>query len=190
MDIKEMKRRMENVPFGNSQFQIVNFIANQDSPERAYRNILLQLSQKLNAMHECSFKRRERELDIKEIDFKLETAEGIARERLLLDREKAEFYLDNEIKLINDCAIEIATYEKLLSNLPDFSREDFEKSESEYWKTRLIKDAQLDIKSVGTITKGTMQALDQIGIEVKRNDKGGFMTIERQKDPDLKILKN
>ncbi len=65
----------------------------------------------------------------------------------LQDLQKAKFYLDKEIKLIEDCLIEIKVYEKLLGDLPEYTREQFEAAELEYWKTRLLGDARRNILS-------------------------------------------
>jgi len=169
MDIKE---KMKQVPFGNSCFQIQNFIGNQESTERSYRHILLQLDAKNKAMKECYFRRKRKEILIREITEKIETASGFDKERLLVDFEEAEFYLEEEIKLIEDCVIEIKMYEKLLEGLPDFSREDFENSEMGYWKKRLFADAERELLSSGSINTGTLQSLEKIGVTFQKDEKG------------------
>ena len=181
MDFKSIKDKMNNVPFGMSQFQIQNFVANQETPERIYRNVLLQLDIKIKAMQECSFRRQRRELDIEEIKEKQKTAIGVTAKRLDIDLEEAEYYLDNELKLIEDCAIEIATYEKILSALPEFTREQFEQSEPIYWKERLMLDAQHEIRANGIVSVGTIKSLHQMGIEIGKNAEGQFVTIENKK---------
>jgi len=181
MDFKEIKAKMNNVPFGMSQFQIINFAANFETPERVYRNVLLQIDSKLKAMQECSFRRKRRELDIEEIKEKQKTASGVSAKRLNVDLEESEYYLESEIKLIEDCAIEIATYEKILSTLPDFTREQFEQGEAVYWKERLMLDAKHELRSTGTVGIGTIKSLHQMGIEMGRAEKTGqFVTIENK----------
>ncbi|MBN2040746.1 MAG: hypothetical protein JW864_11935 [Spirochaetes bacterium] len=169
MNINE---KMKQVPFGNSLFQIQNFIANQDTPERSYRHVLLQLDAKSKAMKECSFRRRRKEIEIKETEEKLKTAEGYTKERLEIDLEEAQYQMDAEIKLIEDAVIEIAAYEKILEKLGDFTREEFEQAERGYWEVRLLKNAQKEIATRGTVDIGTMIALEQIGIKVQRGADG------------------
>lgn len=186
MNIDKIKNQMKNIPFGNSQFQIKNFISNQETPERTYRNVLLQLNQKLNSMQECVFRRKRRELDIEEAQEKIKTAQGIEAKRLQVDIEEAQYYLDNEIKLIEDCAIEIATYESILNTLPEYSREEFEKSEYLFWKSKLLIEAEQDIKSSGLVSKGIIQSLNQIGIKCGRSEDGIFKYIEYNREIDAK----
>ena len=175
MDIKE---KMRQVPFGNSAFQIMKFTTNHDTPERSYRNILIQLDSKMNAMAECKFRRQRREIDIAENEEKMKTATSHELERCKVNIEEAQYYLDKEIKLIEDCMIEIKVYEKLLEGLPAYSREDFENGEGEYWKIRLLKNAQREIISNNSISAGVLESLEQIGCNVKRNEEGKFILLE------------
>jgi len=169
----EIKDKLNAVPFGNSQFQIANFIANQDSPERTYRAALINWDKKNQALKECSFRRKRKEIDIVEIQEKLKTSEGFEKQRLEIDLEECEYYLEHEIKLIEDCIIEMKTYEAILSKLPDFTREQFELSEINYWRTRLFKTAKKEIEAIGTVKVETRDALEQIGISVNRNNTNG-----------------
>jgi hypothetical protein len=173
--------KMKQVPFGNSAFQIANFIAQQETPERAYRNILLQLDAKRTAMKECEFRRRRREIDIAENEKMMITAIDYEKERCQVNIDEAKFYLDKEIKLIEDCIIEIKVYESLLEKLPAYSREDFENGELEYWKARLLGNAKREILSNNTISSGVLESLEKIGCVIARDEKGQFVLVENNK---------
>lgn len=172
MDIKKIQEKMKNVPFGNSVFQIQSFVANEYTPERNYRNVLLQISQKINAMEECRFRRKRKEIDIEEINEKLKNASGFDKRRLEVDLEEAEYSLENEIKLIEDCVIEIKAYENILDTLPDFTREQFEKSERFYWEKRLFKELQQGLNTTGQLDRGIVASLEKMGIITERNERG------------------
>ena len=161
-----------DIPFGNSVYQIKTFMA-EKTPERQYRNAALQLRQKYIAMKECEFRRKRFEIDIAEIQEKLlSKATTFETQRLRVDLEEKQFLLDNEIKLIKDCLIEIAVYRQILKTLPKFNREDFEKAEPKYWKNRLISDAEREVVGTGMVGPGTLKSLEQVGIVVGRNEKG------------------
>ena len=161
-----------DIPFGNSVYQIKTFMA-EKTPERQYRNAALQLRQKYIAMKECEFRRKRFEIDIAEIQEKLlSKTNTFETQRLRVDLEEKQFLLDNEIKLIKDCLIEIAVYRQILKTLPKFNREDFEKAEPKYWKNRLISDAEREVVGTGTVGPGTLKSLEQVGIVVGRNEKG------------------
>lgn len=172
MDIYKIREKMKNVPFGNSIFQIEKFSRGLETPERTYRNCLLQLNQKIKSLKECEFRRKRLEIDIEEIDEKLQKAEGFEKQRLDIDREEKQFHLDEEIKLIEDCCIEIKVYENILNQLPDFTREEFEKGEAIYWEKRLLADMKREVLSLGCVAKDTIESLEKIGIEVGRNVRG------------------
>lgn len=185
MEIKKIIELMDNVPFGNSSFQILNFTENQ-TPERQYRNILLQLHQKINALKECEFKRKRINIDIQEIKNKLKIAEGFEKERLEIDIEEKEYHLKSQEKLIKDAMIEINIYNEVLEKLPKFTREEFENAELGYWKDRLENDAKKELISTGTISVGTQQALEKIGINIKKNNQNQLCFEYSEK---IKLLK-
>lgn len=163
---------MSNVPFGNSIFQIQNFTAGKETPQRRRRHCFLQLNQKLNVLKECEFRRRRYEIDIAEVQEKLKAAEGFEKQRLGIDLEEKQYWLGVEIKLIEDCMIEIAAYRQLLESLPEFTREEFEQAEQAYWEKRLLGDAKREMLSMGTVRPETIQSLEDIGMTIGKNDKG------------------
>ena len=202
--MKDIQNKMGNVPFGNSQFQIAHFVANQETPERAYRTILLQLDTKYKAMMESSFRRREIEIDIEDYTLQhISAMTDIERARLDVKLERARYNLDAEIKLIEDCAIEIKTYEALLEKLPEFTHEEFERAELAYWEQKLLSDAGREILTTGTISSGVQHALAQIGHPVVRGAEGQLMylgefapetvkklNLTQNNKSNLKIIKN
>ena len=172
------------IPLGNSMFQIQNFIAT-GPPERRLRACILQLRQKEAALKECVFHRRRFDIDISDLKEKLLTATGYAKDRLQLELEEKEFGLNSELELIADCVVEIATYRKIMEGLPKTNRVDFENAEYEYWKERLLKDAKHEITSSGSVSKGTIDALEQMGIEVGRNEKNQIAYTIKQPDKNI-----
>ena len=178
-------------PFGNSMFQITNFTAGQETPERRQRHCSLQLYQKEKALKECEFRRRRTKIDLEEILEELENNKHSYTKFEILrkgvDVEEKEYQLNNDIKMIEDCLFEIRVYRNILKKLPMFTREEFEKSEYKYWEIRLINDAKKEIISTNTISTGTISSLENIGINITR-DKDGILTITG-KDSAVQLLK-
>lgn len=156
------------IPLGNSIFQIQNFIVT-GTPERKLRTCLLQLRQKETALKECVFRRRRYEIELKELNEKLLKATSYEAAKVQIDIEELNYKLDSEIELINDCVIEIAVYRRLMEDLPNATRLDFENAEYEYWKERLLTDARHEMTSAGTVSKGTIESLENMGIRVGRD---------------------
>ena len=159
------------IPLGNSIFQIQNFIVT-GTPERKLRTCLLQLRQKETALKECVFRRRRYEIELKELNDKFLISVGHEKDKLQIDIEELNFKLDSEIELINDCVVEIAVYRRLMEDLPKATRSDFENAEYEYWKERLLNDARHEMTSTGSVSKGTIESLENMGIRVGRDLKG------------------
>lgn len=178
----DLFKNISNVPFGNSIFQIQNFTDGKETPQRRYRHCLLQLRQKHLALKECYFKQKRRDIDIREIKEKLKTSKGFETERLKIDLEEQEFNLDFESKLIEDCIFEIKVYEKIINQLPVFTREEFEQAEYGYWKKRLISDAKREIIGTGGLSNGTIKSLEGIGLQVGRNNENKLILIESNKN--------
>jgi len=172
MDLSKMQKMMRNVPFGMSVYQIEKFNRGQETPERLYRNCLLQLNQKIRALKECEFRRKRYEIDLEEINEKLKMVNGFERQRLEIDWDEKNFNLDGEIKLIEDAYIECQTYISILDGLPEFTREQFEHAEEVYWERKLLNDARHEVSSSGRVSQDTMKALEQIRIVVGRNEQG------------------
>jgi len=164
---------MAETPYGNSMFQIVNFTAGQETPERRYRHCSLQLHQKNKALKECEFRRRRIEIDIAELYEELEenklSYSKFKIERLNIDIEEKKYNLECEEKIIKDCLFEAKVYENILKDLPTFTREEFEASEYKYWEKRLVNDAKREIISTGTVGVGTISSLENIGVDITRN---------------------
>lgn len=169
--LEQLQKQMRQVPFGNSVYQITHF-NKKETPERNYRHLLLQLSQKLKALKECEFRRRRIDIDLAEINEKLSSATGFEKERLLIDQEEKEYQLESEKKLIEDALVEIATFENALSVLPAFTREQFEQAEHGYWRQRLLNDAKRECLATGTISVGTLSSLEATGLMMGKNEKG------------------
>jgi hypothetical protein len=179
-------KKMKQIPFWQFCFPDCQFYRKDETPERSYRAILLNLDDREKALKESYFKRKRREIDIEEIKEKLKTATGFEKKRLEVDLEEAEWALEVEIKYIEDCLIEIETYKKLLSFFPEFTREDFEKAEIVYWKKRFMKQAQLEAYATGVISPQLLESLLKIGIEVTQRD-GRLVFVENGKPLELEV---
>lgn len=167
---------MDSVPFGNSLFQIEHFVIGAGGEARQRRNCLLQLNEKYNTLQECRFRRQRIEIDIAEIEEKLSTASGFPAQRLSVDLEEKNHCMSQEIKLIKDCMVEAAAYQKILSTLPECTREEFEAGEFEHWRDKMLYTANREVLSGGTMSPGTIKSLESVGVLIQRNE-GNELTL-------------
>jgi hypothetical protein len=168
-----------NIPYGDSLFQIENFIA--VGPDgRKLRTCQLQLRKKLSAIEECKLRRRRLDIDKREKEEKLQTAEGYEKERIQVDLDEIQYKLDSEIELIEDCVIEAKYYQGVIDSLPKMTREDFEAEEKSYWTNRLLNDARREIATSGRVEKGTLESIEKIGLKLGRDDQNNLIVMEEQ----------
>ena len=138
--IKEVEDAFFDIPFENSRFQTESFvIGGQITPERAYRAIGLRMHAKLRALNEAKFGRMKEQVDLDEIDYKLQNEqlspfdrrrEEIKKEEILSRRNWTD-------KLINDAISELNVLYKHFKALPKYTRDQFESGERLHFEQRL-----------------------------------------------------
>lgn len=143
--LNEIEEASRNVPFGNSLYQIDNFIINAAyTPARAYKAIMLQLSEKIKSLKEAEYNSRKHDIDVRELKFKIAKLErnmseedSFELERMKLDLEKKTIDSKEAEKLIEDAIIEAEHLYKRFKQLPKYTREEFEREEAEHYNARL-----------------------------------------------------
>ena len=129
-----------DIPFENSAFQTDNFaIASQMTPERAYRAIGLRLSSKLRALQESKFAAMREEIDIEELQAKIDDPNTNS-----YDRRRAEIDIQEKLtnrpftqKLIRDAVVECNLLYVHFNKLPKYTRAEFEAGENTHFRMRL-----------------------------------------------------
>ena len=142
--VREIEDAFFDIPFENSQFQTENFvISSQITPERAYRAIGLRMHAKLRALNEARFGRMKEEIDLDEIDAKLQdpTLNQFDRRREEIKREEILSRRKWTDKLINDAIAELNVLYKHFKALPKYTRQQFEEGEALHFTQRLNRQA-------------------------------------------------
>lgn len=138
--IEEIEEAFFDIPFENSAFQTEAFvIASQITPERAYRAIGLRMHAKLRALNEAKFGRMRQQIDLDEINYKLENENLSPFDRRREELKKVELLSHNNWtnKLINDAISELNILYKHFTKLPKYTREQFEQGERVHFEQRL-----------------------------------------------------
>lgn len=174
MDSNKILELIRNVPCGNSAFQNQKFVSGEETDTRKYRTILLQMKKKIDALKNYQFSHRkykiEREMMQNKIKAMVFPWQRNKRKLLQIELDKNEWEMATVSNLVEDAMIEVNTYENLLSQLPEFNREQFENGEQVYWETRLIEDSKREQLQYKSIDKGTNKALNQIGVGLSSNN--------------------
>lgn len=181
---------MEGPTFSDkSRFQLEKFVIGVHGHEaRQYRAVLLEINQKTIALKKAQIRRKRIKSEIdrlsEEFDKEKDQYKKVAIE---CDIEDKALDLETEEKLILDAATEFKDMYSIFKQLPKFTAEQFETCEIEYWKHRLIKDAQLQVLERGAIESGTAKSLHQIGynpIQVQAE-----MRLINQSENDASLLR-
>ena len=185
--IEEVINASKEIPFGNSKYQNLNFmLADQITPARALRSCLLRLNDRINALRECYYSLRLEDIDIEEMQEKIESEETgkFEKRRLEIKIEQKKVNRISTEKMINDCKVEINTLYNAYKKLPKQDRNTFEEEEHEHFTLKLSRDLELGMQFGGQ--KGTATSLDNIGISSKeklqelRNNPGSLKSIINQ----------
>jgi hypothetical protein len=180
--VKEVNDAFYDIPFENSAFQTECFvIAASITPARAYRAIGLRMSSRLRALEEARFNRINSEIDVDEIDAKIDAGNlsefDLRREKA--KREKARADLTYTNKLINDALAELNMLYTHFKALPKYTREQFEAEELKHFTERLQRQDKLtasqqsfvnmteDVKALLSFEEGVLQVEDMTGENLK-----------------------
>ena len=160
--LEEIDKAYFDIPFGNSQFQIENFIVNaQYTQERAYRAVGLQMSTKIRALKEAYFNLKKGDIDIEEMEEKLNSdINKYEKKRLELDLLQKQENKQYTLKLINDAYAELNILYGVFNKLPKFTREEFENGERKHFEVELIRQA----KGIA----GALESLDNMGCSLEQ----------------------
>ena len=157
---KMVEDKYINIPFGNSQFQNEQFVINASlTPQRAFRQVALELNSRLGALRQGYFGARRHEVKKAQLKDKITNTVDLYEKQLLeIDLEELVAGESTTKKMVMDTLEEVKVFYSYFEKLPQFSREEFEAGEREYFETRLKKQV------VGIV--GALESLDNMGVDV------------------------
>jgi hypothetical protein len=135
--IENINQRYQDIPFGNSKWQMDSLIAAEQTPERAYRHLLINFQKRFNDLKSCSINRRKAENKVKQIQRQIEKeTDELILEELSLEIEEITCGWEYENKLAKDCVVELEYMNSMIEKLPRFTKDEFEAGENEHFKLR------------------------------------------------------
>lgn len=179
--IVEVRQMLERVPNVTAQltrsrnpFELRYFvIGKHEDRVQQYKQAVIEMEAKYNALRESYFKKAETQIDREELSEKLD-AETSDHERRRLEIKLAR--LDFEEKQGDQAMLggvkEILDFLTIIegeyADLLDMTEEQLLLTEGEYWKTRFAKQVHIDLMTVGKITAGNLCALEQMPKDTQR----------------------
>lgn len=140
--LKQFINTIEEVPFGNSDFQNKTSIVNGEiSPHRAYRHSALRIMNRLNALNECYYSLKENDIKIKRLEREIERLEknqpedyDLDIEEKIIEIEKIKSTYTYTQKLIKDAIQEINVLSPIIESVWKLDRKTFESMEENHFK--------------------------------------------------------
>lgn len=158
--IEKLRDDIEAIQQPRSDFAIKHFVVGQhDMPGRQRQQAVLELQIKM-------FNIRRAQLDEKKLIIEQERFRESDDPLDHIEAEKIDIDLA-ELRLARMGAIrEASALLAILDQLPQYTYEQYQQEEAEYWQARLSRQALQDMRSVGTIGAGNLEAIGQIGREL------------------------
>lgn len=159
---------IDDLPFGQSAYQIKNLQLQQLSKERTRRQVLLEMWEKYKALKECYFNRQQKQIERKRLEWKAKWLPfKNMRDMAKVELARKAYEIAMENKLLKDALHDFDLYKQCYDSMPEMTREEYEKSESKYWKDRLMGDARMAIIAGNIspmLSPGTLESLMKIGV--------------------------
>lgn len=156
MNIQE---RINEIQQSRSEYQIKKFVIGQHhSPEMQYYQLCIETSGMIQTIAETELRIRKVKAEVKELKETCKESDSIEAEIKLLGIQSLETHLLGSKR-------ELAYFEKLFDEYPEYTRQQIEDAQESYWETRLTRVAQLQMLSrQGGVDWAQLEAVWQAGI--------------------------
>lgn len=162
---QEILKAIDEIPFGNSGYQIEKLVLSQPSDSRNYRQALLEMWDKYKILKNAQFRRRRNLVEREQNVFLLGLEkDALKKELLQIDIEESDFNISIEDKLIKDAIIELNVYQHMFNRMKKMNRQEFEDAEEEHHKAKAIQQSERDILTQGSISQGNLEYLANINL--------------------------
>lgn len=154
--METIKQKISHIKQSRSRFQIEKFVVGSHStPEMQYFQILLELDSLYDSLATTNF-------DIRKFKAEAEELRETGKKSDEIEAEKLEYSVQRLENDLIGLKREIKHFEDLFNQFPEYSREQLEEAQPEYWKERLIRTAQLQALG-GGVGWAQIEAIWQAG---------------------------
>jgi hypothetical protein len=142
-----------------SDFQLQNFVVNQhDTPEMQYRQILIEIKSLITKI-------RFAELNLQKEEIKLERLEKSDDPIDQIKAEEKRLGITITLDVMEGAKRELAFLLNLANQYPQYTPQDIENNQPEYWEKRLQRQATLDRMSVEQhVSAGNLMSMLNAGM--------------------------
>lgn len=148
-----------------SRYQMQHFVVDQhDTPQMQYQQILIEGA-------DLTYKIKIAELDLQKTTIEIERLRATGDEIDAIEADKKELGFHYSQIILESTRYELKALEDLFEKYPQYTYEDIEADQENYWNKRLTKQAELDIvQSRDGISVGNLSSMLNAGIIAKANE--------------------
>jgi hypothetical protein len=159
------KRASKQIIPSRSRFQMQNFVINQhDTPQMQYQQILIEGA-------DLTYKIKLAELDLQKTTIEIKRLRATGDEIDAIEADKKELGFHYSQVILESTKYELKALEELFAKYPDYSYEDVEADQENYWNLRLTKQAELDVvQARDGISVGNLSSMLMSGMITKANE--------------------
>jgi hypothetical protein len=142
-----------------SDYQLKKFVVGQhDTPEMQYRQILIEAQSLI-------YNIKAAELSIKKLELEAKKLELANDEIASIEAQEKRLGIAQTLIALDGARAELNCLESLFNNYPQFSPDEIEANQPEYWAKRLSRQAELDVTSFREgITGANLQSMLDAGL--------------------------
>lgn len=154
-----IQQRINEIQQSRSEYQIKKFVIGQHhSPEMQYYQLCIETNGMIEAIAETELRIKKIQAEAKELQATGKESDAIEAEIKLLAIQGLETQLIGSKR-------ELAIFEELFEQYPEYTRQEIEDAQESYWETRLTRVAQLQMLSrQGGVDWAQLEAVWQAGI--------------------------
>jgi hypothetical protein len=148
---------IKEIQQSQSKYQYEKFVIGQhDSPEMQYYQTVLEASSRIRTLKETELRLKKLEAEAEELLETGKKSDAIQAQIIGLQIEDIQLGLIGQRR-------ELQILEDIFAEFPNYTREEIEAAQPEYWNRRLIRTAQLQLMS-GHVEWAQLEAIHQAGI--------------------------
>lgn len=167
--IRGLEEKIEAIQQPRSDYALEHFVVGQHAmPERQYAQALLELQVKMVNIERTSVNIERISIEIEMLELEIKACNGDAKTTRLKQNDIRTKELDlYEITLARLGAVREAEslygiVQKIEMVAGEMSYERIQSAELDYWRVRLEEQASRELRSVGTVCAGNLEAIQQM----------------------------
>ena len=151
-----IEQAIERIQLNRTRYQIERFVVGQHhTPEMQYRQLLSEADALLGTI-------KETELRIKKIEAEAEELRATGKKSDAIEAEIKELGYEPLRRHLSNSRRELDILQEMFDAYPDYTIDDIEAAQEDYWRERLLRTAHFQAMS-GSITWAQIEAIWQAG---------------------------